>query len=160
MANSYLYLLCRAHEDKFGENDKVTIFSKTSNFEEGETLGFKRTESQITFTDDGLYLFDVGSFLEKSKFVCFPIMRSIVGANSLVNWSYDSSCISYLGNFNQLSMISFPHSNTIHLRGMRKKSDYLIWRQKNGFFAALNHEGNLLTWSMSTGELLHQRKID
>ena len=34
--------------------------------------------------------------------------------------------------------------------------DYLIWREKNGFFTALDRRGNLVTWSLLTGKLLYK----
>ena len=39
---------------------------------------------------------------------------------------------------------------------MGHKSEYLIWREKNGFFTALDYKGALLTWSLVTGKLLYQ----
>ena len=41
---------------------------------------------------------------------------------------------------------------------MGQKSNYLIWREKNGFFTALDKFSNLLTWSLVTGKLLYQEK--
>ena len=43
---------------------------------------------------------------------------------------------------------------------MEKKSEYLIWRSKNGFFSAVNKEGILFTWSMVTGNLLYSRNAN
>ena len=31
-----------------------------------------------------------------------------------------------------------------------------MWREKNGFFTALNREGELLTWSLVTGKLIYK----
>ena len=38
---------------------------------------------------------------------------------------------------------------------MDQKHEYLIWREKNGFFSALDKRGNLLTWSLLTGKLVY-----
>ena len=38
---------------------------------------------------------------------------------------------------------------------MGHKSEYLIWREKNGFFTALDYHGKLCTWSLATGKLLY-----
>ena len=38
---------------------------------------------------------------------------------------------------------------------MQDKSDYLIWREKDGFFTALDKGGSLVTWSLMTGKLLY-----
>ena len=40
---------------------------------------------------------------------------------------------------------------------MEKKSKYIMWRSKNGFFSALNKKGVLYVWSMVTGALLYSR---
>ena len=39
---------------------------------------------------------------------------------------------------------------------MSQMQDYLIWREKNGFFTALNKQGKLTTWSTLTGKLLYK----
>ena len=31
----------------------------------------------------------------------------------------------------------------------------MIWREKNGFFTALDRKSNLLTWSLTSGKLLY-----
>ena len=41
---------------------------------------------------------------------------------------------------------------------MGHKSEYLIWREKNGFFTALDGQGDLLTWSLVTGKLLYREE--
>ena len=38
---------------------------------------------------------------------------------------------------------------------MGQKYDYLAWREKNGFFSALDKQGDILTWSLLTGKLLY-----
>mmetsp|Transcript_5950 Transcript_5950/g.7210 ORF Transcript_5950/g.7210 Transcript_5950/m.7210 type:complete len:115 (-) Transcript_5950:359-703(-) len=38
---------------------------------------------------------------------------------------------------------------------MRNKHEYLIWREKKGFFTALNRKGELVTWSILTGKRLY-----
>lgn len=41
---------------------------------------------------------------------------------------------------------------------MKQKSEYIMWRAKNGFFSALNKKGVLFTWSMIRGDLLYSHK--
>mmetsp|Transcript_8563 Transcript_8563/g.10590 ORF Transcript_8563/g.10590 Transcript_8563/m.10590 type:complete len:112 (+) Transcript_8563:953-1288(+) len=41
---------------------------------------------------------------------------------------------------------------------MQKKHEYLIWREKRGFFTALDRRGALSTWSNLTGKLLYTIK--
>lgn len=55
-------------------------------------------------------------------------------------------------------MIPFPHLNVINCVGMGQKSEYLIWREKNGFFTALDRKSNLLTWSLASGKLLYSEE--
>ena len=43
----------------------------------------------------------------------------------------------------------------INMVGMGQRHEYLIWRHKNGFFTALDKQGELYTWSLLTGKLLY-----
>ena len=43
---------------------------------------------------------------------------------------------------------------------MGHKEEYLIWREKNGFFTALDRRGNLITWSILSGKLLYSEPQD
>ena len=38
---------------------------------------------------------------------------------------------------------------------MKNKHDYLIWREKKGFFTALDQSSQLTTWSLLTGNMLY-----
>ena len=38
---------------------------------------------------------------------------------------------------------------------MGQKNEYMIWREKNGFFTALDRKSNLFTWSLTSGKLLY-----
>ena len=42
---------------------------------------------------------------------------------------------------------------------MGNKHEYLMWREKRGFFSALNRKGELLTWSILTGKLIYSLKM-
>ena len=59
-----------------------------------------------------------------------------------------------------MQILPFSHRNTINFLGMSAKMDYLIWREKNGFFTAFDTNGTLRTWSLATGKLLYQYKPD
>ena len=53
----------------------------------------------------------------------------------------------------------FAHRNTINFLGMSSRRDYLVWREKNGFFTALTRGERILrTWSVATGKLLYEDK--
>ena len=55
-------------------------------------------------------------------------------------------------------MIPFPHLNLMNCVGMDHKYEYLIWREKNGFFTALDRHSNLFTWSLITGKMLYNEE--
>jgi hypothetical protein len=40
---------------------------------------------------------------------------------------------------------------------MHPKKNYLVWREKNGFFTALKDTGELHTWSMITGRHMFEK---
>ena len=58
-------------------------------------------------------------------------------------------------DYNKLAVIPFPHLNLINCVGMNQKHQYIIWREKNGFFTALDRHNRLHTWSLLTGKLLY-----
>ena len=80
-------------------------------------------------------------------------------ANNVIDYCPESQRLGFLTNDNKLQVIPFPQSNKIYFAGMKKKIDYLMWRSKNGFFAALDRKGELTTWSMITGNLLYSRPL-
>lgn len=58
-------------------------------------------------------------------------------------------------DYNTVIVIPVPQQNIINFGGMKNKHEYLIWREKNGFFTALDRQGDLCTWSQLTGRLLY-----
>jgi hypothetical protein len=62
---------------------------------------------------------------------------------------------SFIQNFDSITVIPMPHLNLINCIGMSQKQDYIIWREKNGFFTALDKGSNLFTWTLTTGKLLY-----
>lgn len=67
-----------------------------------------------------------------------------------------SGRLSYTEDFNSISLSPLPHLNAVNFIGMGNKQDYLIWREKSGFFTALSTHGELYTWSNINGKLLYQ----
>ena len=51
------------------------------------------------------------------------------------------------------------HRNTVNFLGMQPKENYLIWREKNGFFTAMEKSGQLHTWAMASGKHLFEQNI-
>lgn len=58
-------------------------------------------------------------------------------------------------DFNKAALIPVPHLNAVNFIGMGNKHEYLVWREKRGFFTALSKKGILSTWSNLTGKLLY-----
>ena len=59
-----------------------------------------------------------------------------------------------------MRILPFPHRNTISFLGMGCRQEYLIWREKDGFFTALSQEGILTTWVVASGRMLYRTKIE
>ena len=76
----------------------------------------------------------------------------------MIDNSKFSDRFSFIQNFDSIAVIPFPHLNLINFVGMGQKNEYLIWREKNGFFTALDQKSNLLTWSMASGKLLYSEE--
>lgn len=53
-------------------------------------------------------------------------------------------------------MQPFSHRNCMEFLGMDAKENYVIWREKNGFFSAVNLEGEIHTWGMASGKHLYE----
>ena len=58
-------------------------------------------------------------------------------------------------DYSTIVTIPLPQQNIINFTGMTNKHDYLIWREKKGFFTALSRTGELNIWSILTGKLLY-----
>ena len=63
-------------------------------------------------------------------------------------------------DYNTIMLIPVPQLNIINFIGMKNKHEYLVWRQNQGFFTALNRNGELSTWSMLNGKLLYTLNYD
>lgn len=87
------------------------------------------------------------------------LSKAITGANDLFDISRDQQRISFFSNFTNIRMLAFPHRNTVKFMGMKTKKHALIWRSKNGFFTLLSTIGELVTWSMVTGDILYSEKV-
>ena len=67
--------------------------------------------------------------------------------------------MSFLKDFNTIQILPFLHRNTVNFLGMSIREDYLIWREKNGFFTAMTQkDGTIQTWSVANGKPLYQYK--
>jgi hypothetical protein len=58
-----------------------------------------------------------------------------------MDFSMSDEEILFMKSFNELRLISSPHSNTLDFFGISNKKEYLIWHQRKGTFTAVNNEG-------------------
>jgi hypothetical protein len=94
--------------------------------------------------------------IKDSQIELYQLSKAISGVNNHFDYSATLERISFVENFSRIQMQPFSHRNTINFLGMLPKNQYLIWREKNGFFTALQNTGELHTWSMLTGSHLFE----
>ena len=94
--------------------------------------------------------------IKDSKIELYQLSKAITGVNTHFDYSNSLERISFVENFSRIQMENLSHRNTINFLGMQPKKHYLIWREKNGFFTALQNTGELHTWSMLTGSHLFE----
>ena len=135
-------------------NDMITEPWTVIDLEGGET----KEEIQV-FNRAGFYILDLHS-LVKGKVVKYKLLNGIGGFCSNIDRSIFSDRLTIGQSFDQLTVVPFPHLNMINFMGMQQKSDYLIWREKNGFFSALTNQNVLTTWSLINGKNLYSENCD
>ena len=102
----------------------------------------------------GLYVYDFSKLLEGSIEV-HNLGIALVGANNFIDFDFGMQTISYIKNYSTIRIMPLPHRNTIKFFGMGSKTDYLIWRQQDGTFSALDKKNLQVTmWSTVTGKII------
>lgn len=120
-------------------SDNITKPPIITNFDgSGEPEPYEDHE----FTSSGLYVYDLFRLIE-GIIEKYKLSATIGGKSSLVNKSNFGNRFSFLINYNEMAVVPFPHVNQIECIGMGQKARYLIWREKNGFFTALDKESEL-----------------
>ena len=76
----------------------------------------------------------------------------MVGSNIELSFSNFAQRMVYIKNYSKAVIIPYVHRNTINLMGVSQKDEYLIWREKGGFFSAMNRLGEIQTWSLASGQ--------
>lgn len=104
-------------------------------------------------------MIDVKLLADNNTLTYFHLSRAIVGANELFDCSLEQNRILFFQNLTRIRLMSMPHRSSVKFMGMRKKHHYLIWRDKNGFFSALDANGQFSTWSMVTGDVIFQQNM-
>lgn len=114
-----------------------------------DTLSWKPSE-----VDAGFYVYDI-TRLFHGRVESYFLFRTIAGQNNYIDFNRSSQRFTFVYDLRSIVVIPFPHTNTINFIGMSQKNDYLIWREKNGFFTAVDRGGNMLTWTCISGKLLY-----
>lgn len=122
-------------------------------FESRET-----TSAQAEKKSAGLYLYNLKS-LASGFFENYKLIKTVGGENKIIDKSKFMDRYSFIQDYSNILMIPFPHLNLINFIGMANKKEYVIWREKRGFFTALDRNGNLTTWSVPTGNILYSDNI-
>ena len=126
--------------------------SKIDN-QENENTAFKDCKET-----SGLFCYDLYRLMNEGRLDQYKLASALVGINSNLSYSEFNQRMSFCKDFTTMQILPFAHRNTINFLGMGIRQDYLIWREKNGFFTCLSTEGILRTWSIATGKLLYRVK--
>ena len=136
-------------------SDEVKLPYSVKYFENGELETEVKHENDLS--NSGFFVYDLTQLFE-GKVERYKLSSAIGGVNNLFDNSKFSERFSFIQNFDWIAVIPFPHLNVINCVGMGQKNEYLIWREKNGFFTALDRKSNLLTWSLASGKLLYSEE--
>lgn len=140
---SYLYAMCDSITQQYYVTDEYAQ----------EDGGEKYMTEVSHYAPAGLYVFDI-SKLFSGQIEKYKLSRSIGGVCNHIDNSLFSDRFSMIQDYNTIVVIPFLHQNLIQCVGMGQKYDYLAWREKKGFFTALDKQGDILTWSLLTGKLM------
>ena len=106
------------------------------------------------YSESGFYIYDINQ-LVNGKIEKYKLSSAVGGVSNEICVSKFNNRIAFIQNFDHIAVVPFPHLNLMNCEGMGEKHEYLIWRENNGFFTALDRRNNLLTWSLTTGKLLY-----
>jgi hypothetical protein len=100
----------------------------------------------------GLYAYDLKRLVNQLELVTYKLKDSIVGVNHHIDFCNTSQRISFLKDFDSIEMVPVPHRNSINFLGMKPKNNYIIWREMDGVFCALDKNATLEAWVIGTGK--------
>ena len=109
------------------------------------------------YNTSGLFVFDVDAMFTGS-IQKYKLLSTVGGQCNLIDNSKFANSFSIIQSFDNIIMIPFPHLNLMNCVGMGHKSEYMIWRSKNGFFTALDKRGILTTWALLNGKMLYNEE--
>lgn len=104
---------------------------------------------------EGLYVYNVSALLDGSIEPYKVSSQGTGGGATLLQYNIKYGRLSFMEDFNTIVVIPLPQLNMINFIGMRNKQHYLMWREKKGFFTAMNINGGFYTWSILSGKLLY-----
>ena len=117
----------------------------------------KQKPKDWQYTASGFYIYDIKK-LFSGKVEKYKLANAIGGVCNIIDNSRFSDRFSFIQDYDTVAVIPFPHINLIKCIGMGQKADYVIWRERNGFFSALDRHSNLKTWSLISGKLLYSEE--
>ena len=141
MHQSYLYTISDSRTQPYS----VTDLTKENGHE---------IQKMFRYSPPGFYVLDTQRLFE-GKLEQYRLTSAVGGVCNLINADKFSNRLSFIQDYNKIAVIPLPHLNLINFVGMGQKHEYIVWRDKNGFFSALDYRSNLLTWSIFTGKLLY-----
>ena len=103
--------------------------------------------------DAGLHVYDL-SRLSDGTIEVHKLSNALGGANIFIDYDVGTQTISFIKSYSQIVMMPLPHRNTMNFFGMGDKKDYLIWRQQDGTFTALDKKFQITMWSTVTGKII------
>ena len=109
---------------------------------------------------EGLYVITVKALFNGTIERYKISMYGTGGCSSLIEYNSNKGRLALMEDYDTIVVMSEPQLNTVNFIGMGNKHEYLMWRDKHGFFTALNRKGELSTWSILTGKILYSLKMD
>jgi hypothetical protein len=79
---------------------------------------------------------------------------AIVGACGLLDYNEDNCRFAYLTDYEEVVIVPVLHRNNVCFFGMKKRSEYVVFRKIHDKLIALDADNFLTTWSVVTGKLL------
>lgn len=119
-----------------------------------DSEGVLKTSEYTEQSPSGFFVFDLLQLL-RGKIEKYKLNYGIGGYCSHIDKSKFGSRYSYIQSYENIVVLPLPHLNVINCVGMDHKNEYMIWRERNGFFTALDKRSNLLTWSLISGKMLY-----
>lgn len=116
----------------------------------------KAHKAQGTRMRPGFFVYDVNRMLEGAIEV-HKLEDAMVGSQDYIDFDFETQTIAFLKDLSAIHLMPLIHRNTLKFFGMDKKSNYLIWRQQDGIFTAVNKKLKITMWSTVSGKILSQQ---